>query len=155
MLFNPFWGIVVSMILDMLDWYILSFAGLKVQQYHDIDKPLDYLQYIFLIPSVFNTSIFEAYIILLAWRTIGQIIFSKSNSHKIFILFPNIAEYLAFLYFFRLEFNLNFQLDEPLIVFGLFLFKLIQECVLHIPTWGYTWKWGYNIRKRFFNEHRR
>jgi hypothetical protein len=155
MLFNPFWGMVISMVLDMIDWHILGFSGLKHKYYHEIDKPLDYIQYLFLIPLVFNTTIFEPYILLLAWRTIGQVMFSKFNTHRIFILFPNIAEYLAFLYFFRLEFSLNFQLDDPSIVFGLIIFKLAQESILHIPKWGYTWGLGNNLRKQILGETHR
>ncbi len=148
MLYRPLEGMILSIFLDILDWFILSFGKFKKEDYHKIDKPLDYLQYLFLIPIVFNTYIFEAYMLLLGWRTIGQIIASKTGNRALYFFFPNIAEYLALLYFIKVRFNLNIELDAWFIVAGLITFKLVQEYWIHIKKASHSWHIGIDFRTK-------
>lgn len=142
MLFFPFYGMLLSILFDILDWFILSFGRLKREQYDNIDKPLDYLQYSVLIPILINTPILFPYLLLLLYRTIGYYIVKKFNNEKLYIFFPNLAEYIALLYFFNIEFNLNIEIFSTQIILSLIAIKLFQEYWIHIKPNSYSWSLG-------------
>lgn len=152
MLFQPLYGMLLSMVLDMLDWIIFSFAKLQRKDYDKMDKLLDYLQSLFLIPLLFNTYIFNAYMLLLAYRTIGQIIYFFTHKKAVFLLFPNFAEYLALLYYIKIHFNFDFELSSMYVVLPLIAFKIFQEYWVHIKKKSYTWNLGRDIRTYVFHE---
>ncbi|KKR06099.1 MAG: hypothetical protein UT34_C0001G0139 [candidate division WS6 bacterium GW2011_GWF2_39_15] len=145
--FKPLEGILLSMFLDCVDWWILSWGGIPKRMYHVLDKPLDYIQYLVMLIPLFHTPIFPAYALLLLWRTIGLIIYTKKHSNKIFALFPNVAELLALIYLISEKFNLNINVLDFKILFLLLVIKVIQEFWLHYFSRGVTYQWIYNLRK--------
>ncbi|MBI2356831.1 hypothetical protein HYV12_02145 [Candidatus Dojkabacteria bacterium] len=145
-LYFPLEGILLSIVLDMLDWHILSWGNIPQRLYHVLDKPLDYIQYLFMIPPLLNTPIFTHYIIFLIWRTIGHIIYTKFKQRFIFIIFPNIAEYLAIVYLLSEKFALNIDSTSFSVILGIVIFKIINEVWIHYLAKGTSYKWAYNIR---------
>lgn len=151
MLYRPLEGILLSMLFDVLDWLILSFGKLPLKEYHNVDKPLDYLQYLFLIPLVFNTYIFDAYILLLAYRTLGQFVVSYFKDRRLYFLFPNFAEYLALAYFLIQRFNWNLELDSIYFIVSLTILKLVQEYWIHVKPFSLSWNFGSYFRDNIYN----
>ena len=142
--FYPLEAIVVSILLDMIDWHILSWGNVTQGLYHKIDKPLDYLQYLFMIPPLLNTPIFIPYIALLVWRTIGHFLYEKFQKRFVFILFPNMGEYIAIVYLISNRFELNINPLAPNIFLLILSFKLAQETWIHYLAKGTS----YNFAKK-------
>lgn len=147
--FNPILGIFLSMFLDVLDWFILSFGRIKREDYDRIDKPLDYIQYLFLIPILFNTPIFNFYIFLLLYRTFGYIFVRLTKNEKLFIFFPNFAEYYALAYLLINEYDINLSLYSFELFISLFLLKIFQEYWIHIKPNSYSWFIGSRLHDHF------
>lgn len=152
MMYRPLEGMIISFIFDMLDWWTFSFGKLPVEIYEDYDKPLDYIQYIFLIPLLYSTPIFLPYMLFLIWRTLGHLVYHKTLNRKFFILFPNIAEYIAFIYFLDLQVPLDLYPLSPLPFAGILLFKLFQEIGLHYSPKNITYHWGQSVRRIFLDK---
>jgi len=152
MLFFPFEGILLSMLFDCIDWWILGMGNLPKNFYHVLDKPLDYIGYLFLLPILINSEIFNVYLIFLIWRTLGMIVYGYSNNRKFFILFPNISEYIAFLYLLDLKFNLGVDVLNFKVIIAIIIIKIIQELYLHYIATGNTYKYGIKLGKYIRNE---
>ncbi|HRI05957.1 MAG TPA: hypothetical protein PLV59_03375 [Candidatus Dojkabacteria bacterium] len=151
--FYPLEAIALSIILDMLDWHILSWGNVPKEVYHKIDKPLDYIQYIFMIPMLIGTHIFIAYMGLLIWRTIGHYLYSKYQKRFVFILFPNIAEYIAIVYLVSERFHLNIDPLSTQVFTLILIFKLIQEIWIHYLAKGSSYDMAKNLKAFLYRKY--
>ncbi|MCC7304193.1 hypothetical protein IT418_02140 [bacterium] len=129
---SPFWGMVLAIYLDTWDWDYLQKYKVSSKWYHRIDKVVDYLEYLVIIPLVIGTPIAELYLLFLAWRTMGMILyfFAEMNS-KLFVIFPNMAEYLALLYFASETFGFGWNVTHWQWLLGLLIYKLVFELQFH------------------------
>jgi hypothetical protein len=139
MLFQPFAGFVLSMFLDIVDWYILVLNGLPREHYHKVDKPLDYLCYIFLIPVLIGTPVFPLYIATMIYRGIGHVIYHLYGNRRVFILFADLPQIVALLYFFSEAGWITFNILDPKILAICFVAKMIYEVLPHVYSKGQTW----------------
>ena len=141
--FAPLLGLSLAYVFDLFDALVFYLCKVPVGQYHLIDKPLDYLQYIMLIPIAYKTPVFNLFTIALVWRTFGMVLYEMTKNRLWFILFPNCVDYVLFI-FFLLEFLhrlapmtgilgaiQSLQWSDPRIWIGLVLFKLVQEISMH------------------------
>ncbi|MCC7290036.1 hypothetical protein IT417_02195 [bacterium] len=152
MLYRPFEGMLISILFDILDWFILSFGKLPLKKYHEIDKPLDYLQYVFLIPILFHTPIFKVYLLLLGWRTIGYLLSLKLRTTKTYLFFPNFGEYVALIYFTIEKFSLKIDVYSMYILVPLVIGKFCQEYWIHFKSYTVSYSWGEKLRYLLLNK---
>ncbi len=145
-LWYPLEGILLSMFLDILDWYILSWGGVPRSTYHKVDKPIDYIQYLFMIPPILSTPIFPTYMLFLIWRTIGHLVYYKTGKRAFFILFPNVAEYIAIVYFISERYGLGVSANSLQVILIIIIFKIVMEVWLHYFAKGSSYDWGRRIR---------
>jgi hypothetical protein len=145
-LFAPLPGLLLSFAFDFLDGGVFYFTGASVAYYEYIDKPLDLLQYFFLIPVARKTPVFKTFLSLLAFRLVGQLLFLATGLRGFLIFFPNFVEYSLFVYF-VFEFFKTKPITNVFIGFFhsvkwndlrlwgvLLVLKIIQEVGLHGPT---------------------
>ena len=133
-LYNPILGVIISILLDIADYYFFSFGRFRLSEYHAMDKPIDYIQYIFMIIPAIDTPILVPYLVLLWWRTVGMVGFELGLIKvKYFILFPNIAEYIFLAYFIIQWLKLDISVFDWYVFIPILLFKLWQEWQLHKP----------------------
>jgi hypothetical protein len=153
--FYPLEGMILSIIFDYADWMIMTVSDLPKALYHRLDKIIDYIQYIVLIPVLYNTEIFPLYMIFLVWRTVGHILFEKYNNKKLFFIFPNMAEYLALLYFLNLRFNWNLNVQSVEVLLMLLVFKLVTEYILHFKSTGSSYEKVHRLKEKLLLKHRK
>ncbi len=134
---SPFWGMVLAIYLDTWDWDYLQKYKVSKLWYHRIDKVVDYIEYLMIIPLVIGTPIAAYYLLFLAWRTVGMILyFYFEVNPKLFVLYPNMSEYIALIYFFAQTFNLSWDITKWQWIVGLLIFKIIIELELHVFKFG-------------------
>lgn len=159
--FDPFVGILLSFLLDFCDAGILYIFNVPrndyEKEYHHIDKPLDYIMYLLILPLTYNTPIFNLILISLILRTVATFIYAKSNNRKIFVLIPNFVEYIYLVYLLGIKIGYEGLIFDYRAWIVLILFKLGQEIVLHI--YGFKTNRGYTIWKalkipQFFKDFR-
>lgn len=137
MFWDSFWGLMVSFLFDCLDALILYLFSIPyTKNYHNIDKRLDYLQYLLLLPIAYSTPVFIYVLLALAWRTIGEILVFKTEKRTYFILFPNFVEYIFLIYIVIEKFELSISFDNPVIWIALLIFKVVQEIIVHNTPFG-------------------
>lgn len=134
-LWSPVWGMVVSMLLDWIDSYIwIQRGGFTRLEYHFLDKNIDQFWSVCMLISGF---IHGAGWVLLGWflfRLIGHLIFLLNRHPAVFILFPNVFDFM----FIWLVPGVMLGWPEALgpvgyarLGWGLMALKLVQEIVLH------------------------
>lgn len=129
---SPFWGMVLAIYLDSWDWDYLQKYNVSKTWYHRIDKVVDFLEYLVIIPLVLTTPIAPYYLVFLIWRTVGMVLyFVYEKKPVVFVIFPNMAEYLALLYFASEQFNFGWEVTSISWLVGLLVFKLIIELQFH------------------------
>lgn len=153
---SPVWGMVLAIFLDSWDWDYLEKYKVSKDWYHRIDKVVDYLEYLVIIPLILGTPIASLYMIFLVWRTIGTILyFFAGMKTRLFILFPNVAEYLALAYFISETYQFGWNVTSLPWLVGLLIFKLLMELQLHyfqffLPITGATNQpWLMKMHSRF------
>lgn len=151
--FYPLEGMILSIVFDYLDWIIITISDLPKALYHRLDKVLDYIQYIVLIPVLYTTPIFTLYMVFLIWRTIGHILFEKYGNKKVFFLFPNMGEYLALIYFLDLKFMWGIDVQSLTVLVPLLLFKLVMEYILHFKSKGSSYEKVQRLKKKLLLKH--
>jgi hypothetical protein len=133
MFVDPIVGILVSFFFDIIDSWILYMFGVPYKgYYHSIDKRLDYLQYIIMIPLVVRYPIFPYFIAVLIYRTIGDLLVYITGKRYYFLFFPNFVEYIVLIFLVIDRYSLPVKWDNPYIITALIAIKLVQEGVLHI-----------------------
>ncbi|MEX0895915.1 MAG: hypothetical protein WDZ94_03165 [Patescibacteria group bacterium] len=145
---SPFWGTVISLVLDALDVVLLTFINLgDLENYHQIDKVLD-MYYLALAAYATrnwqNRLAKRVAIGLFFYRLIGVVLFEFTGIRPLLLLFPNLFEnfflfYAGSLALFKKEYvPTKRSLTIALIV--LLLLKLPQEYLLHYMQ-AQPWVW--------------
>jgi len=141
-LVNPFWGTVLSVIFDYLDGrFLLGLLEIKWLKYQLWDKVLDWLTYLAELAVTVRYGVFWPMLLLLAYRTVGQILLFKYQRTIFFVIFGN---YFEMAFFWLLLFHPQIELidlraPQPWNILALFfLFKLFNELYLHYwwPLYG-------------------
>lgn len=135
-LIHPFWGIILYWICDSRDWYILHrFAGYTNQNYHYVDKPLDFVGLLCMYIVAYQKGLGVILGILLLYRLIGYVIFLIFHKRWMFVLFPNFFE-MAFVWFVVLP-SVGVPISwiaahTTIGLIGLFILKIGIEIHLHV-----------------------
>lgn len=129
---TPFWGILLAIYFDAWDWDYLQKYNMPKHWYHRIDKVVDYVEYLILLPIMYFTPVFYWYLGFLLWRTIGTAwYFFADTKDSIFVFFPNMAEYIALFHFMSETFGLGWNVVSWQWLFGLLVYKTLVELQLH------------------------
>lgn len=129
---TPFWGMILAIYFDAWDWDYLQKYNMPKHWYHRIDKVVDYIEYIVILPLMFFTPVFYWYVGFLIWRTLGTLLyFFAKTKDSIFVLFPNVAEYIALFYFMSVTFSLGWNVVSAPWLLGIVIYKLAVELQLH------------------------
>ena len=97
-LINPLWGLIWSVIFDILDAQVLiHFLGITRGEYHVWDKNVDWFAYITEFLLAIQYGLYLPFFLLLFWRFAGQFMFMRTERTIYFALFPNFFE-MAFLW---------------------------------------------------------
>lgn len=152
MYIDPITGILLSFLFDCLDAFTLYLFGVPYSgYYHKIDKRLDYLQYIMVLPIAWQYPIFPYVLGALIYRSIGDLIVLYTGKRYFFVIFTNVVEYILLIYLVILKYNLPFNWNDPIVLLCLLLFKLTCEMIVHVlPIGRQYWKpftWVPQIRK--------
>jgi hypothetical protein len=137
MFIDPVIGILLSFLFDCLDAFVLYLFDVPYSgHYHKIDKRLDYLQYVLLLPIAWFYPIFNVILIAYIFRTIGDVLVYFTNRRIFFIIFPNFIEYIFLIYLIIDRFSLPINWYSPYILIPLCIFKLVQELLIHKTSFG-------------------
>ncbi|HEC64504.1 MAG TPA: hypothetical protein ENI23_04350 [bacterium] len=131
-LFYPLEAVFLSIVFDLLTTWPLAWTGLDKKQYHQIDKSLDLIDYLFLIIVTVNTPIAIPASILLGIRLVGHIAFYIKEDSRVFIFFPNVFYFYVLLYLLIERFAWDIDINAWYVWIGLILFKLVHEAYIHI-----------------------
>jgi hypothetical protein len=137
----PLEGILLSFIFDHLDSYLWAYSGLTKKEYHEIDKPLDFLTYIPELLVVIDTPIRLLALFLFLYRTLGHVLYSMTGNHKIFLLFPNFFEHYVLAYFIILRFDLTISVFDIRIFIIIAVLKMLQEVYIHCFSIDIAWRY--------------
>lgn len=136
--FNPFAGLLLSFFLDAADSGVFYYMKVPMPYYHKVDKIIDYIQYVMLIPIVYTLPIFNIFCIFLGLRTIGLILFYYLRKVEIFILFPNFVDIIVFIYFTIEVFALGLGWDNYILWSIVFVLKMALEISFHGTKRGHN-----------------
>lgn len=133
--FNPLLGIVVGLITDGYDYYLLvRYAKLPNSLYQYQDKIFDHYWYIliFIYSSLYITNqlVQTTFLLTFIFRSIAHAIYLFTNNESIFYYFPNIQEPIFWIYILFPLF-LNQYTLLPTLIF-VTTFKLFIEYYIHI-----------------------
>ncbi len=131
-LIKPLEGLILSFVLDITDSAFLALAGISESKYNSIDKPLDLIHYFFILVAATKLPIFLTLAFWFGFRLIGHIFYNVLENQKIFILFPNVFEYLFLAFLIIQKLDLKIAVTDPKIMIGVFGFKLGQETYTHV-----------------------
>ena len=132
---NPFLGLALYMVFDGCDTFILEdFGGLNYFEYENLDKVIDSVTFLILLPIGFKYGVFYALLALLIFRLLGTFIYLLRRNEKYLILFPDF--YISFLFFTIIlkETGLypkNNLSEYIFLLAGLIIFQLSMEIVYH------------------------
>lgn len=93
----PMQGFLLTLLFDWLDSYVLVHRmGYTRTMYHILDKPLDWAAY----ATEFVLGVFAGYgvplLALLAFRSVGQLLFARTHDVRWFVVTPNFYEVAFF-----------------------------------------------------------
>ena len=136
-LFDPFWGVVLSMFFDTFDnRVLLRKAKMDRGEYTVIDKRVDWVSYMVMLYVASFTDVFPVLLILLAFRFIGQLLFERTKNERYLVYFPNFFE-LAFFAFVSISYQFGVSLINNIYIWiMIFAVQIAREYLLHIywPT---------------------
>lgn len=140
-LFNPFWGLLLSWFWDIFDSPIfLHIVGMPVSAYEYLDKNLDWFEYLSMLVVGARYEFSPLLTALFVFKLIGHILFLKNRDIKYFVYFPNFFE-VGFVWLVVLK-SINLNLN----IYWLFVFLLLamlREIYLHIIFPNYVEKHGF------------
>ncbi|HRN70964.1 MAG TPA: hypothetical protein PLS49_07335 [Candidatus Woesebacteria bacterium] len=136
MFFWPVLGFVFVLTIDFLDGYILKHrCGFSPEQYHRIDKPLDWFDYVVMLIIGLRIEFSSMLIIFFIFRLVGQLFYMRSKNPRYFILFPNLFE-VVYLWIVVLK-NYSITLTISIVIF-----RLLEELYIHEVLPNYLRKKG-------------
>lgn len=156
-LINPLWGLIVSILFDVLDYHVLYRSiHMTNEQYHFWDKNADWLAYATELWVGAQYGAFLPLFLLLFYRFMGQFMFVRHHQRIYFILFPNFYENVfLWVILFHQRFQAMAWPPEPLnwLIF-LLLLKLGQEVYMHssLPKISQA-RWYKRVQKAIFHEN--
>ncbi len=132
-LFDPFWGILISMLVDTFDnQFLMRRAGMSRDYYEIFDKRVDWVTYIIMLYVASFTDVFGILLVLLAFRFIGWVLFEKTKNERYLVYFPNFYE-LAFFAFVSINYQFGVDFTNNLYIWLIiFVVQIAREYLLHI-----------------------
>ena len=135
---DPFWIAILLALLDEFDYnFFINSRLFTYQKYQFVDKILDvyYLAALFLVCLPWQVTLLT---VLYIYRLIGFVVVYLFKNRKLFILFPNVFEYIywPFAYAFTKDPGFLKTLTENIWLFliPIFLFKIYIEYQIHIKS---------------------
>jgi hypothetical protein len=136
MFFWPLLGFVLVLSMDFIDGYILKHrVGFSPEQYHRIDKPLDWFDYTVMLIIGLRIEFSLLLIMFFIFRLVGQVFYMRSKNPRYFILFPNLFE-IVYLWIIALK-NYSVALTVFIVIF-----RLLEELYIHEVLPRYLQKKG-------------
>ncbi len=143
---RPFWGMVLAVLLDALDFNLTSLSGgiffdsytVNFSVYALLDKIFDTYVAILALLAAMNWELLARRVlyVLFSWRLVGFVLFLVIGARQILFFFPNLFEFFFLFYAFALQYKsklLPRNFAQMIIVLLLLLTpKLAQEYILHI-----------------------
>jgi hypothetical protein len=128
---QPLLGIGIYMLFDAYDTLLLEdIGGMTYSEYERIDKIIDSLTFLILLPLGLKYGNFIVLAVLLVLRIIGTALFIFRKKEYYLILFPNFFISYLFLAIFLKEMGFGSGFGFPLLVL-LILFQLSLELLYH------------------------
>lgn len=134
----PFWGVVINMIVDTLDYTTFRLlGGVNWINYNSYDKALDTW---YLLVAMYKSKDFDLIprrisYALMSWRLLGVIIFEFVKFRWLLFVFPNLFEFWFLFWaarnkwFKKLQFSWKMFAIVIVIILSL---KLYHEYILHV-----------------------
>lgn len=91
-------AIILNLILDNIDGQLFYKAGYKWKTYNLVDKTMDFWWYLWILFYLWSTPVYPIALILIIYRSLGQIGSIIFSNEKIFLFFPNILEWFFYIY---------------------------------------------------------
>jgi hypothetical protein len=136
MFFWPVLGFVFVLTMDFIDGYILKHRyGFSPEQYHRIDKPLDWFDYVVMLIIGLRIEFSLLLVTFFIFRLVGQFFYMKTKNPRYFIVFPNLFE-IVYLWIVILKYH-----SIALTVFVV-IFRLLEELYIHEVLPNYLQKKG-------------
>jgi hypothetical protein len=145
MLFRPLTGILLSIVWDIFDTNCFILGNFTRKEYHVFDKILDYIHYLFTLIIAYQLPHFPMILGWFLFRTVGHFVHFFTKDHRIFIVFPNVFEYLVIAELFFMQFSLPYSIQDPKVWGAILVFKVLHEVYVHLFPF-----WMYNIAVHFF-----
>ncbi|RMD67648.1 hypothetical protein D6817_00845 [Candidatus Pacearchaeota archaeon] len=133
----PFWGTIVSAIVDALDVVLVDFIGMgSFAHYHNLDKILDlyYLSFAFIVSLRWEALARNTSIVLYIYRLIGSLLFEITGARILLFIFPNMFEMFFWFEAWRQRYKPKWKLTKKRLAITLLIMlipKMIQEYILH------------------------
>lgn len=133
----PFWGGLLSAILDAIDVILTFFFQLgDYKHYHQTDKVLDTYFLVFMVIVARKWKLLERKIAfsLFGWRMIGFVLFEATGVRPLLLIFPNLFLWWWLFVAGRDKFAPKWEVTpkRALMVLAIMLLpKLTQEFILH------------------------
>ena len=137
-LIQPFFTWVVVTFLDYIDYHFNLRSGMKYSKYQKIDKSLDFLNQFYLLITAlfFGWEHVYIFIIMFIIRSVGDLLYFKTENEKYFFYFPNLLEPFFALYYLFVVMPESYNvLTLILIILLSLVYKLIHEYIIHIKLW--------------------
>lgn len=132
MLFSPLNGILLSVFWDIMDTYCFILGNFSRKEYHFFDKILDWIHYLFTLVVAYQLPNFTFMLGWFLYRTLGHVIHFFTKDHRVFIIFPNVFEYLVIAELIFIRFSLPYSIKNPAILASIILFKVVHEMYIHL-----------------------
>lgn len=144
---NPFWGMVLAVLLDGFDMELMKLIGFGLDPnffldfglYQRMDKLLDtYMSTIALSVSFAWAEVLakRTNVSLYLIRLVGVILFEVTQIRILLFFFPNLFDFFFLFYAYCLRYRPQFRIQNfkrlALILIILAIPKLVQEYILHI-----------------------
>ena len=133
----PFLAGWANFVLDTVDGDVLIPLGLSDPTYQRIDKPADWVTYVFMVVTARDWPNWRIVLVLFLFRSIGQALFFLTGDELVFFFFPNFLEPLFLAYatilFFKGQKAHAFYSHHLITVWVIVvLYKLQDEWITHV-----------------------
>lgn len=132
MLVFPLPGLLLSIFWDIMDTYCFILGDFTRKEYHLFDKVMDYIHYLFVLLISYNLGTFNIIFAWFVFRSIGHVIHLFFKNDKIFIIFPNVFEYLVLAELIFIGLKLPYSIQNVWIVAAIVVIKTLHEIYIHL-----------------------
>lgn len=138
-LYDPFWGFILSSVLDILDYHIIKqYVPLTDEAYHAWDKKVDWTMYLSELWVMARYGLLWLFVPLFLWRLVGHIWSIRIHRRIVYIFTPNVFEvmFVWIILFYTPGQSIVDTYHAHQLWLVLFLvIKMLQEILIHI-IWG-------------------